>query len=257
MRNVPLGVIARFVAWCAGGRLLGNMSNNVDILFQLREEWRFEAHRHESQGALTGLRSRHPDLALDGLTDLGDVVRALEVKGGRSVVERARIVQGLLEDARDPFIHRALLQTMVPGIVSVCRQLRFGEGIVDDPSDVVSVALGLASELMVDWAGQSRPFAAPDLLSALKGRLRRWLLKEKSALVALSNYELRDDPATEQSPLLTRLQSLRGGPYERLARLTYLRVFEGLTLKEVAASDHSAPVTLQKELQSFAVRFLL
>jgi hypothetical protein len=43
----------------------------------------------------------------------------------------------------------------------------------------------------------------------------------------------------------------------RLVRLTYARVFEGRSLRELAAHDHSAPVALQSELQRFAVRYLL
>jgi hypothetical protein len=149
------------------------------------------------------------------------------------------------------------LQTLIPGIVSVCRQLRFGDGIVEDASETVGVALGLASELLTDWAGQSRQYAAPDILSALRGRLRRWLLKEKAARRAISNFDQHDEPASEASPLLARLHSFRDSKYDRIARLTYARVYEGRSLREVAAQDHSAPATLQKELQHFAVRFLI
>jgi len=206
---------------------------------------------------MTTLAQRHPDLDLGGLNDLCDIVTLLEARGGRNVLERAEIVRALLEEAGDPEIHRALLQTLIPGIVSVCRQLRFGDGIVEDPSEAVGVALGLASELLVDWAGQSRQYAAPDILSALRGRLRRWLLKEKAARRSISNFDQHDEPATEASPLLTRLDSFRGSQYDRIARLTYARVYEGLSLREVAAQDHSSPVALQKELQHFAVRFLI
>lgn len=194
---------------------------------------------------------------LEDLEDLGDVVRALEARGRRDVLERAAIVGVLLQECADPHVHRALLQTMIPGIVSVCRQLRFGDGIIDDPSETLGVAIALASELLTDWAGQSRQYAAPDLLSALRGRLRRWLLKEKAARQATCAQEPRDEVAPENSPLLTRLQSLRGGHYERLARITYDRVFEGRSLKEVAEEDRCSPVALQKELQRFAVRFLI
>jgi hypothetical protein len=112
------------------------------------------------------------------------------------------------------------------------------------------------SELLVDWAGQSRAYAAPDLLSALRGRVRRWMLKEKDAQHAVANFELADRAAEEESPLLTRLESLRVD-HDRLVRLTYARVFEGRSLRELAADDHSAPVALQSELQYFAVRYLL
>jgi hypothetical protein len=185
------------------------------------------------------------------------VVRLLERGGGRDVFERAEIVKALLEASTDPLIHRALLQTLLPGIVSVCRQLRFGEGIVADPSETLAMALGLASELLTDWSGQSRQYAAPDILSALRGRLRRQLLKEKATLRALSYFGAGDDSSAESSPLLTRLASFQGSRYERLARLTYARVFEGRSLRELAGEDHSAPGSLQAELQHFAIRHLI
>src|SRR5665213_1875699 len=71
---------------------------------------------------------------------------------------------------------------------------------------------------------------------------------------AIPHFDQHDEPAVEASPLLTRLHSFRGSQYDRIARLTYARVYEGLSLREVAAQDHSAPATLQKELQHFAVR---
>ena len=233
------------------------MTNRSDVLGQIRHEWQHVGRTPSARQALARLDERRPDLGLGTLGDLCEVVAVLETRAGRSVLERAEIVRALLEEAGDPQIHRALLQTLIPGIVSVCRQLRFGDGIVADPSETVAMALSLASELLNDWAGQSRQYAAPDILSALRGRLRRWLLKEKVALRAVSNFDQHDDPAEEASPLLTRLDSFRGSQYERVARLTYARVFEGRSLREVAAGDHSAPGTLQKELQHFAIRFLI
>jgi hypothetical protein len=232
------------------------MTNNPDLLAQLRRAWPREGRGAASRDAVDDLRRRRPDLALDGLEDLCDVVGALETRGGRTVLERARIVEGLLEDARNDLVRRALLQTLLPGVVSVCRQLRFGDGIVADPGETLAVACGLLSELLVDWAGQSRPYAAPDLLSALRGRLRRWLLKEKAALRAVAPGDV-DERGVEGSSLETRIESLRGGRHDRLARLTYARVFEGRTLGELAAQDHCAPGSLRAELQHFAVRYLL
>ncbi len=228
-----------------------------DLLIQLRTEWQRVGRRASARDSARRLDERHPDLDLGHQADLCDVVSLLESRGGRNVLERARIVRALLEEASDPDIHRALLQTLLPGVVSVCRQLRFGDGIIEEPSETLAMAISLLSELLVDWAGQSRQYAAPDLLSALRGRLRRWLLKEKEALKRLSSYDAPERPAREHSSLLSRLESLRGGEHDRLVKLTYARVFEGRSLHELAAHDRSAPVSLQSELQHFAVRFLL
>jgi hypothetical protein len=233
------------------------MTTKTDLLGNLRLEWRRIGRSSAAREAARRLDDRHPALNLVHQEDLFDVVSLLESRSGRNVLERAEIVRALLQEASDPDIHRALLQTLLPGVVSVCRQLRFGDGIVDEPSETLSMAVALLSELLVDWAGQSRQYAAPDLLSALRGRLRRWLLKEKEALKSVSNFEQSERAADEASPLLTRLESLRGTEHDRLVRLTYARVFEGRSLRELAANDHSAPVSLQSELQHFAVRYLL
>jgi hypothetical protein len=232
------------------------MTTKLDLLHNLRHEWRWVGRRPSAREAVRRLDERHPDLRLCDQHDLCDVVELLESRSGRSVLERAQIVRALLQEAGDPDIHRALLQTLLPGVVSVCRQLRFGEGIIEEPSETLAMAISLLSELLVDWAGQSRAYAAPDLLSALRGRLRRWMLKEKEALRNVTNFEVGERAAEEASPLLTRLEGLRED-HDRLVRLTYARVFEGRSLRELAAHDHSAPVSLQSELAHFAVRYLL
>lgn len=237
------------------------MTTTPDLLNSLRSEWRHVGASLPARRAAQLFAKRHGALELDFVDDLVDVVSQCESRGPRKVLERARIVQALLEDASDPLIHRALLQTLLPGIVSVCRQLRFGAGIVDEPGETLVVAIALAAELLYDWAGQSRPYAAPDVLSALRGRLRRHLLKEKEQRRILSSgandvVQVAETSSTSTS-LQTRLEAMRGTPYERLARLTYARVFEGVSLKELAAADHSAPQQLRHELQRFAHRHLI
>jgi len=233
------------------------MTTHTDILQQLRRDWDYRASSPASRDAYRRLHERHPDLGLSTLEHLGDVVGQLESRSGRSAIEKARILEALLIEANDEMLRRALLQTLLPGIVSTCRQLRFGDGIIDDPSEVLAMAISLCAELIVDWAGQRRPFAGPDLLSALRGRLRRWLLKEKEALRATAPFDGLDAAGEDALPLLTRLEQLRGGEHDRLVRLTYARVFEGISLRELAAADHSSMMSLRQELQVFALQQLL
>jgi hypothetical protein len=242
---------------CDAAPVLGAMTYHNDLLGQLRREWPGIGRTREARTALNRLVERHPSIRLDHAGDLCAVVDALEVRGGRSALERAEIVRALLEESVDPLIRRTLLQTLLPGIVSVCRQFRFGEGIIRDPSETLGTAVALACELLVDWAGQSRQYCAPDILSALRGRLRRWLLKEKDAMSSITHFDPIDEPAAVTSPLLARLDSYRGSQYDRIARITYARVFEGRSLRELARDDHSAPSSLQAELQHFAIRFLI
>jgi len=244
-------------AHCAPGVQLASMTTTPDLLSSLRADWRRYGALPAARVSARAFARRHASLDLDFVEDLVDVVALLESRGPRKVLERARLVQALLEDAQDPLLHRALVQTLLPGIVSVCRQLRFGEGIVDEPSETLAIAITLAGELVSDWAGQSRPYAAPDLLSALRGRLRRYLLKEKEARRAFSGNGAVEFASGANSTLETRLEALCGTTHERLARLTYARVFEGVSLKVLAAHDHSAPASLQSELRLFALRHLI
>jgi hypothetical protein len=226
-------------------------------LTQLRFDWRRSGRGVDSRRALVRLASRHPGLDLARLGDLGDVVDALDVRGGRSVLERAALVTALLEDAADPFVHRALLQTLLPGLVSVCRQLRFGAGAVTDTSETLAVAVAMLSELLSEWAGQSRTYAAPDILSALRGRLRRWLMKEKRERGLTTPLGQLDQMAPAVTTLDARLAVFRGGDRDRIARLAYRRIVADESLRDLAREDHSSPRSLRAELQHFAVHCLL
>ncbi len=233
------------------------MTLHHDTLGTLRDEWQRAGRTPEARRRAETFRLDHPELALAGVSDLGDLVRVLEPRGGRTIEERAAICTALLSDAADPLIHRTLLQTLLPGVVSVCRQLHFGRGVLGDPSQMVDEALSIATELLSEWAGQSRQYAAPDILSALRGRLRRWLLKEKSLRRSfVGNYNF-ETPATETSPLLSRLAALSDGETARLAQLTYARVFEGRALRDLAVLDRTAPKALAVELQQFAMKHLI
>ena len=231
--------------------------NTPDYLSQLTHDWRRQARGPASRCSTAILAERHRDLHIDGVEDLGEMVELLEPRSGRPVLWRAAVVAALLEEANDPIIRRALLQTLLPGVVSVCRKLRFGEGVIDDPREFFAHGVGLLDELLRDWAGQHRPYAAPDLLSALRGRLRRWMLKEKQARAYCASNENVDVEAPDASPLLTRLTALAGGPHERLARLTYARVFEGRSLTELARLDRISTTQLSQQLRVFAQHHLL
>ena len=134
--------------------------------------------------------------------------------------------------------------------------MRFGDGIIDDPSETLGVAIALCAELLVEWAGQDRPYAGPDILSALRGRLRRWLLKEKAVQRGCAPLADETTLATGESHLMTRL-AMAAENDPRLAQLAYARIFDDAPLKALAAADQSSVATLRLELERFALRELL
>jgi hypothetical protein len=170
------------------------ISTNSDVLAQLRTEWTRLGRSAASRRALDSLLAAAPEEVPSGIRDLGDLVLALEPMGGLSQLQRARILEVLLEHAGDPMVRRCLLQTLIPGIVSVARKLRFGEGIADDPGTFLADGLAEASELLCDWAGQRRPYAGPDLLGALRCRMRRRMLSDKQRRSELTGLPDRLGP---------------------------------------------------------------
>jgi hypothetical protein len=231
---------------------------SADLIATMSSSFQHEGRTLAARCSFEALLDKHPDISLPGSSTLVDVIAALAPGSGLDVEGKATILRALLTESRDPLLRRTLLQALVPGAVSTCRKLRFGSGIIDDPTDVLTMALSLLNDLIGDWAGQSRQYAGPDLLSALRGRLRRWLLTEKEAQRKVADV-IDDDntPAAPASRLLGRLESLSGGQHDRLARLTFARVFEGRTWDELSASEHASPETLQRQLRAFAMKYLV
>src|SRR5450759_4667510 len=91
--NVLISGAARVVRRCASGSLLIAMTTSTDLLGQLRREWRRLGSSSDARVALALLVDRHDDLGLEQLSDLTDVVAALEAHSGRNVLERAAIVR--------------------------------------------------------------------------------------------------------------------------------------------------------------------
>ena len=228
-----------------------------DVLTQLRYEWTAIGFDAASRAVWRDIQQRN-QLDFVEADSLGTLLKRLEPRGGLTVEERSMVIQVLLQEAAHPVVHRALLQTLLPGLVSTCRQLQFGRGIIHRPSDVVNEAITMLSEILDEWAGQSRPYAAPDILSALRGRLRRWLLREKDHSRRTIGETTLATVEAESSHLLIRLTKLLEQPeHQDLAEMVYARVFQGVPLAELAKERHVAPITLQRSLQQFTTKHLL
>jgi hypothetical protein len=80
LANCALGVVER----CARRPLLGAMTNQTDVLGQLRQEWRRVGRTIEARESLARLCRRHPELGLGRLNDLCEVVIALEASAATS-----------------------------------------------------------------------------------------------------------------------------------------------------------------------------
>jgi hypothetical protein len=102
-------------------------------------------------------------------------------RGRRQREEAARLVRVMLrEAAREPLLHRMLVQALIPGLVTVAGKLQWGRGgDWRDGDDFFGELISTACVVLHEWAGQDRPYAVLDLLSAIRCRLRRQLFRTK------------------------------------------------------------------------------
>lgn len=188
--------------------------------------------------------------------DLAGLVAALEPSGGLDQLERARLVAALLARAEDPLLRRCLLQTLLPGIVSVARTLQFGDGIADDPRTFLADALVEAIELLHAWAGQVRPYAAPDLLGALRCRLRRRMLADKARRAELIAVPERPDTAAAGVASFVRELATAASQGVTDVDLVYARCVLGFSATELATATGTTTGALRRRLVAAARPFV-
>lgn len=157
---------------------------------QLSRDWDADCRSGESKEALRLLASAEPEVAAVGARDLGELVRSLRAGAGpgQPTVARARSAAVLRAMLRSqgvhPLVPRAVLQAMLPGLVGVARRLAWGAGgeWADGGAFFVDV-ITTAWEVIVEWAGDDREYAVLDVLSAVRCRLRRQLLRHRALAV--------------------------------------------------------------------------
>jgi len=162
---------------------------------QLNTEWRTLGRSSGAVRALHRLADRDACLSLlvhgppDGPTaippacptpcDLIDHMR--QATGNRGREEAAALIRVMLREAPlDPLVVRCLIQALLPGLLTIAARLRWGQGgDWDDGSEFFSETLSTTWMVVTDWAGQDRPYAVLDLLSAIRCRMRRRLFSAR------------------------------------------------------------------------------
>ena len=151
---------------------------------QLAADWHARSHSPESREALARLARAERVVASLGACDLGDVVASLaHSREADSRYGAAKVLQAMIRSqAVHPMIPRAILQAMMPGLVVAAKRLAWGAGgDWQGPGPFLSDVVTTAWEVIVEWAGQDRDYAVLDLLSAVRCRLRRQLLRQRTA----------------------------------------------------------------------------
>jgi DNA-directed RNA polymerase specialized sigma24 family protein len=226
----------------------------VALIDQMTAEWQSLGRARSAVAALQSVARRDPGLSLLVLgTATGpppcptpcDVVEHMRSASGRAGREEAaRLVRILLREAgADPFVSRMLVQVLLPGLVGVAGKLRWGQGgDWQDGEEFFGELLSTAWLILQEWAGQDRPYAVLDLLSAIRCRLRRQLFRAKDQ--GGRSIPLESDPAAEvPSSSETDLEALarilidlhRDGMRDDEAQVLYAHHVLGYSIAELAA----------------------
>jgi hypothetical protein len=160
---------------------------------QLTNEWSFIARSPEAREIVRSLAVREPDIAATGADNLAELVSMLRgAIGNPRAAWAPRVLQALLRaNPQHPLVSRAILQALLPGLTAVARRLSWGSGgeWTDGGSFFVDL-IATAWEVIEEWAGEDRPYAAPDLLSAIRCRMRRQIMSHRRAIEAAMGSEL-------------------------------------------------------------------
>lgn len=227
-----------------------------DVLGALRAEWRRVSRGSQARAVVAHLRTVDAGVLPPGVVDLHDLVCALEPRGGLTPERRAEIVGVLLGSASEPLVRRCLLQTLLPGIVAVARRLQFGAGIADDPRTFLADALAEAAELLAAWSGERRRYAAPDLLNALRCRLRRRMLGEKRRRGELVADERRLDGRAREEGSLVRALAAAIDRGVTDVDLVYARCVLDASTASLARSEGVSTKVMQRRLVAAAAPFI-
>jgi hypothetical protein len=220
---------------------------------RMNAEWAGLGRCPDARRAVLALSRAEPIVARLHVTDLRQLVERLRTGPERADREHAaRVIQAMLRSsAVHPLVPRALLQAMVPGLVTVARRLSWGTGGEwTDGGSFFTDTLTTAWEIITEWAGQDRPYAALDLLSAVRCRLRRQVERHRAGLERISPCAIDDEhahvcglmPRSDLEVLANALDDLRGRGLDPAdAAVVYGHLVLGLSLSELSElSGHSA-----------------
>jgi len=194
----------------------------VALIDQMTAEWHSVGRSPVAVRALGAVAGRDPLLAALVLGTAGgpgpcptpyDVVEHMRRASGRAQREEAaRLVRVLLRESdADAFIGRMLVQALLPGLITVAGKLRWGQGgDWQDGEEFFGELLATTWLILREWAGQDRPYAVLDLLSAIRCRLRRQLFRAK---------ELGERAATLQAEEAAARPARAETDLEELARI--------------------------------------
>jgi DNA-directed RNA polymerase specialized sigma24 family protein len=217
---------------------LPTAKQRVALIDQMATEWSSIGRSATAARSLRDVAGRDPALSVLVLGSEEsppscptpcDVVEHMRRASGRvQREEAAQLIRVFLREAGgDPFISRMLVQALIPGLVTVAGKLQWGRGGEwEDGEEFFGELLSTTWLVLQEWAGQDRPYAVLDLLSAIRCRLRRQLFRSKE--LDRRTVEFGPDMREEGSD-----SSRRETDLEELARILIDLHGEGMRPDEV------------------------
>jgi hypothetical protein len=148
---------------------------------QLRNEWRAIGTSRISRTACHRLAECEPVIARLDVDDLAELVTAVSLSSAAlSRNEAAAVIAAMLQSATvDPLIPRAIIQALIPGILGLARRIDATGPPWCDLDAFYGDAVSCLFEQITTWAGTRRPYAAGDLLSGVRTKLRTLQISER------------------------------------------------------------------------------
>ncbi len=148
---------------------------------QLRTEWQALGTVPASRTAFHRLAACEPVVARLEVDDLGGLVTALSPSAARmSRNEAANVITTMLNSAGvDELVPRAIVQALIPGVLALSRRIDTAGGPWCDLDAFFADAISCLWEQITTWSGTMRPYAAGDLLSGVRTRLRTLQASER------------------------------------------------------------------------------
>jgi hypothetical protein len=220
---------------------------------QLVSEWQAIGRSRAAVDALHAVAERDPVIGVlvhgaDGRPpactspiELVEHMRGANDRARRE--EAAGIVRALLrEEAVHPLVSRTLVQALLPGLLMVAKRLQWGTGGEwSDGEEFFGELLSTTWVTIDSWSGQDRPYAVLDLLSAIRCRLRRQLLRTKEQRLRQRPFtfditaRLEVRPETDLEELSRLLIDLHGrGMQTDEAQVLYAHHVLGYSISELA-----------------------
>lgn len=141
---------------------------------RLRSEWLALGTAPPSRAACYRLAESEPVVAGLEVRDLAQLITALPLSSHRlSRHQAAAVIAAMLRSADvDALIPRAIIQALIPGVLALSRRIDVAAGPWCDLDAFYADAVSALWELTMSWSGAYRPYAAGDLLSAVRTRMR-------------------------------------------------------------------------------------